>query len=567
MGPGTTIEVPAIVEERESTTVVGPGATARVAEDGSLIMELTHELDPVDRRDRRRPPGLDPRRAAGTLVRTAFSTIVRESEDLACGVFDRAGRMLGQSHSGTPGHINAMATGIKARLDGLSRRRRSQPGDVLVTNDPWMTAGQINDLTVATPVFRGDRMIGLFASTCHAPDIGGRLLSAEASDVYEEGLRLPIMKLARAGAMNEDLLDADPRERPHAARDGRRPLRPGRGQRRRRAQPAALPRRPGTRGPRSGRSGDPPPLRDAPCAHAIAELPDGRYEAVGYSDGHGERIELRLAAIIDGDEITLDFAGSSPQSEHGINVVLNYTHAYASFALKAAVAPGVPHNDGLVHPRARDRARGQHPQLPPARARRPRRHVVGHFVPGVVLAALAPVLERHPAGSSDALWISVWSPLQPDAVPVRRRGRLARPRRPQRQRLPVGGRLRARPRCSSSPRRLIQRERSLRTDSGGAGRWRGGLGQTSVMALREGDQWRVSALADRTTVPAPGTDGGHDGAAGEVTVDGRPLPTKRLIAPPARRAGPPRPARRRRRRRPARRATRRPCCATSSTAT
>ena len=115
-----------------------------------------------------------------TLVRTAFSTIVRESEDLACGVFDRAGRMLGQSHSGTPGHINAMATGARYIVEAFPPESL-EPGDVLVTNDPWMTAGQVNDLTVATPVFRGARMIGLFASTCHAPDIGGRQLRMQPS--------------------------------------------------------------------------------------------------------------------------------------------------------------------------------------------------------------------------------------------------------------------------------------------------------------------------------------------------------------------------------------------------
>src|SRR3954452_4371450 len=104
-----------------------------------------------------------------TLVRTAFSTIVRESEDLACGVFDRGGRMLGQSHSGTPSHINRKATGIRHVVEAYPPEALD-PGDILVTNDPWLTAGQINDLTVVTPVFRGARMIGLFASTCHAPD-------------------------------------------------------------------------------------------------------------------------------------------------------------------------------------------------------------------------------------------------------------------------------------------------------------------------------------------------------------------------------------------------------------
>ncbi len=461
-----------------------------------------------------------------TLVRTAFSTIVRESEDLACGVFDRAGRMLGQSHSGTPGHINAMATGARHIVEAFPPEAL-EPGDVLVTNDPWMTAGQINDLTVATPVFRGERVIGLFASTCHAPDIGGRLLSAEARDVYEEGLRLPIMKLARAGEMNEDLL-ALIRANVRTPRETVGDLY---------AQAAA-----NDVGARSLlRLLDDLDLEDleevgaeirrrseTAMRAAIAKLPDGRYEAVGYSDGHGERIELRLAAIIDGDEITLDFAGSSPQSEHGINVVLNYTHAYASFALKAAIAPGVPHNDGSFTP-----VHVTAPEGSILNCRSPApvasRHVVGHFIPGVVLAALAPVLERHAAGSADALWITVWSPHNLTLFQCGgagawhgRDGRNASGFPSAVASVPTEVLELAAP--------LVQRERSLRTDSGGAGQWRGGVGQTSIMTQREGAAWSVSALADRTTVPAPGADGGHDGAPGEVTIDGRPLPTKRLTS-------------------------------------
>ncbi len=461
-----------------------------------------------------------------TLVRTAFSTIVRESEDLACGVFDREGRMLGQSHSGTPGHINAMATGARHIVEAFPPESLD-PGDVLITNDPWMTAGQINDLTVATPVFRGERMIGLFASTCHAPDIGGRLLSAEASDVFEEGLRLPIMKLARGGAMNEDLLDLiranvrTPRETvgdlyaQAAANDvgarsllrclddlGLEDLQEVGAEIRRRSEAA---------------------MRDA-----IRKLPDGRYEAVGYSDGHGERIELKLAAIIAGDEITLDFAGSSPQSEHGINVVLNYTHAYASFALKAAVAPGVPHNDGSftpVHVTAPEGCILNCVEPAPVASR----HVVGHFVPGLVLAALAPVLQRRSAGSADALWISVWSPF--NLTLFQSGGSGAWDGRDGRSSSGFPSAVASVPtEVLELAAPLIQRERALRTDSGGAGRWRGGLGQTSVMSQRGDGPWRVSALADRTTVPAPGADGGHDGAAGAVSVDGEPLPTKRLMS-------------------------------------
>src|SRR5437016_3797429 len=117
-----------------------------------------------------------------TLMRTAFSTVVRESQDLACGVFDSRGRMIAQSLTGTPGHINSMATGMRHFVEAFPADRLA-PGDVLVTNDPWQTSGQLNDFTVASPVFRRDRLIGWFANTCHCADIGGRVLSGEATEV------------------------------------------------------------------------------------------------------------------------------------------------------------------------------------------------------------------------------------------------------------------------------------------------------------------------------------------------------------------------------------------------
>ncbi len=140
-----------------------------------------------------------------TLIRTAFSTIVRESQDLACGLFDTKGRMIAQSLSGTPGHINAMATSMKHFLAAFPPDKLS-PGDVLITNDPWQTAGQINDITITTPIFRDGQLVALFANTCHSADIGGRILSAEAREVFEEGLRIPIMKLFDRGEPNRVLM-------------------------------------------------------------------------------------------------------------------------------------------------------------------------------------------------------------------------------------------------------------------------------------------------------------------------------------------------------------------------
>ncbi|TMD67765.1 MAG: hydantoinase B/oxoprolinase family protein, partial [Chloroflexi bacterium] len=139
-----------------------------------------------------------------TLMRTAFSTVVRESQDLACGVFDTRGYMIAQSLTGTPGHINAMATGVRHFLKAYPAETL-EPGDVLITNDPWQTAGQINDMTVLSPVFLEGRVIGYFASTCHSPDIGGRIYSAEAREVYEEGMRIPITKLFSRDEPNHEL--------------------------------------------------------------------------------------------------------------------------------------------------------------------------------------------------------------------------------------------------------------------------------------------------------------------------------------------------------------------------
>ena len=133
-----------------------------------------------------------------TLMRTAFSTVVRESQDLACGVFDARGNMMAQSMTGTPGHINAMATGLRHFIATIPSASLG-PGDVLITNDPWQTAGQINDMTVVTPVFRHGAVIGYFASCCHSPDVGGRVYGGSATEIYEEGIRIPIMHLFRGG--------------------------------------------------------------------------------------------------------------------------------------------------------------------------------------------------------------------------------------------------------------------------------------------------------------------------------------------------------------------------------
>ena len=141
-----------------------------------------------------------------TLIRTAFSTSVREAGDLSAGVFDRDGRMIAQAVTGTPGHVNTMAAALAHFINDIGPDR-IYPGDIYITNDPWKGTGHLHDITVATPVFAHDELIGFFASTAHVVDIGGRGYGPDAREVYEEGIRIPIMKWAERGNLNHDLIN------------------------------------------------------------------------------------------------------------------------------------------------------------------------------------------------------------------------------------------------------------------------------------------------------------------------------------------------------------------------
>ncbi|MEM7355425.1 MAG: hydantoinase B/oxoprolinase family protein, partial [Acidobacteriota bacterium] len=464
-----------------------------------------------------------------TLVRTAFSTIVRESLDLACGVFDTRGQMIGQSLTGTPGHINPMATGAIHFLEAYPPDTL-EPGDVLVTNDPWQTAGQVNDFTVLTPVYRpGDStVVAYFANCCHAPDIGGRILSAEAREVYEEGLRVPITKLFRRGEPNRELLKilrANVRTPDETVGDlyaqtssnavgarsllqmmdefGLETIDPLADEIIRRSENA---------------------LRDA-----LERVPNGRYEHEVWSDGFEEPLRLKVAVTAEDRDIHIDFAGSSRQSQRGINVVLNYTKGYASFAVKAAISPEVPHNEGSFRPVHIRAPEGSilNCKEPAAVASR---HLVGHFLPGLIFGALAQAMpDRILAGGADPAWMSIWRATWPHSgksanfTLFQLGGTGARPTKDglSTTGFPSGvGGVPAEVIESQAP--LIQHCRALRTDSGGAGKFRGGLGQATDFAHHGEESWSVSGMVDRTRYAAHGLLGGEPGAPGEFALDGEP---------------------------------------------
>lgn len=143
---------------------------------------------------------------AQALVRTAFSTSVREAGDLSVGVYDAQGRMIAQAVTGTPGHVNAMAAAVRHFIDAFAEDGMHE-GDIYLTNDPWLGTGHLHDITVVSPAFHGGRLIGFFACTAHVVDIGGRGFGADAESVYEEGLYIPIMKLADCGVIDAPFVD------------------------------------------------------------------------------------------------------------------------------------------------------------------------------------------------------------------------------------------------------------------------------------------------------------------------------------------------------------------------
>ena len=460
------------------------------------------------------------------LVNTAFSAVVRESLDLACAVFDSRGEMIGQSVGGTPGHINAMATGMHHFVTAYPPETL-ESGDVLLTNDPWQTAGQINDITVATPVFLRGRLVAWFASCCHAPDIGGRLVSAEAHEVFEEGLRLPIMKFLRAGVVNADLellIRANVRTPEETIGDLYAQVT---GNEVGAASLVAL-----------LQEFDLDTLDDVAAEimnrsekalrEALSRIPDGTYTNEIATDGfEDEDVILRVAATVDGDEIHLDFAGSSPQSRRGINVVLNYTRAYASFAVKAAISPEVPHNAGSFRPVHVTAPEGSVLNcLPPAPVAS--RHLIGHFLPSLLLGALP---GNAIAPSADALWMTIWRGPGFMLNVFQTGGMGARAAKDGLSTTGFPSGLRSTPtEVIETMAPLVQRERVLRVDSGGAGRQRGGLGQVTTMAACGEISWSVNGNVDRVRQAASGVDGGLPGAPGRLgLVDGADLASKSRI--------------------------------------
>ncbi|MBI1731969.1 MAG: hydantoinase B/oxoprolinase family protein [Gammaproteobacteria bacterium] len=478
---------------------------------------------------------------ARALQRIAFSPIVREAGDLATALFDADARMVAQAVTGTPGHINSLGNAAGNMIDMIPSEELA-PGDVLITNDPWKSAGHFFDITLLTPIFRKRRLIAYCGSTIHHTDIGGYGIGAGARDIHEEGLWIPTLKLYERGRPNKTLHDMIRRNvRTPDAIFGDLAAQVSSGRMGGDRLNALCDRY--NLKDIAKLSGEIIARSDRATRAAIRKLPAGTcHGETSFDVPGGDVITLKTAVTIDTrrGEIMIDFAGSSGPSRHGINVVMAYTHAYSTFAVRSVLNPELPNNFGSLAPIKVKAPPGciVNAAYPvPVNAR----HVVGMYVPFPILKALATIMpERVLAEGSGAVWTMQIQGRDKDDAPFTSSmfnysgGMGARFGKDGLSATcyPTG--------VAAVPVEVLEASipleftcKELLRGTGGNGKYRGGDGQRIGFRVRSGREWHLNAIPSRLRLRAEGLLGGEAGAAGsflinnEIVIDAK----KRLMQP------------------------------------
>lgn len=463
---------------------------------------------------------------AQALLRTAFSTIVREAGDLSAGVFDLEGRMLAQAVTGTPGHVNSMAESVRHFIERFPPETMRE-GDHYITNDPWRGTGHLNDFVVTSPAFHNGKLVGLFSCTSHLIDIGGIGFGPDGTDVFAEGLSIPFLKISDAGTINETLMAmirANTRLPVETEGDvysliGCNEI-----------GAARLSTMMGEYGLTSLDE-----LGEHICSasreaalKAVRALPKGTTTNTMTIDGLDEPIDLVASLTVADDGIHINYDGTSPVVRKGINVPLSYTRAYTAFGLACALAKGIPNNAGSLSVWHIDAPEGCILNAPRGAAVSSR-HIIGQMLPDVVFGCLEPLVpEVIPAEGTSCLWnITLRGRAKADnlgrygfAVTITTNGGTgARPFADglSATAFPSG--------VKGSPVEIMEQaapivfwRKDLREGSGGVGRHRGGDGQVIEIENRGGEAMDILAAFDRMRFAPRGRDGGADGAAGTLTL-------------------------------------------------
>ncbi len=464
-----------------------------------------------------------------TLVRTAFSPIVRECGDISAGIFDLKGRMMAQAVTGTPGHVNSMAESVKHFMRFFTIQHMNE-GDIYITNDPWMGTGHLNDFVLTTPCFKNNKIVGLFSCTSHLTDIGGIGTGPDATDVHMEGIYIPMLKLADKGKMNKTLLSM-------IRQNTRQPVET---------------------------EGDVYSLaacNDVGCLRLndmmkefeisdlnqlsnfiytksvnavkkeIKKIPNGVYKNSMKVDGFEKPVTLNATLTVKEDKIFMDYNGTSQKSLYGINVPLSYTRAYTGFGLSCLISPEVPNNAGSLSPYDINAPEGTilNAKYPASVCAR---HIIGQMLPDVVFGCLEKAIpDLVPAEGASCLWNLTFRGQQKDnksifaITAVTNGGTGARPSKDGLSATAYPSGVKGTPvEINEAVAPLLFLKKEFKTGSGGKGKFRGGDGQIIEIKSSLGKDMEILAAYDRIKFPPRGRKGGENGKPGLIKIkNGRKL--------------------------------------------
>lgn len=468
--------------------------------------------------------------AAKLIIRTSFSTLSTEANDFAVVLTDSQGRSITENSGSIPSFIGTLPRTVQAAIARFGHADM-KPGDVFITNNPWIGTGHLNDVCLVKPIFHQGHLVAFASSTAHVPDIGGKIRSVDSRELYEEGFHMPLMRLLSEGEPDQSLLTllrTNVRTPDQTVGDIWSQV----------GAVELIATRLQSILSEYGLPGV-DPLADALFARseaamrqAIAALPDGEYRYHMQTDGFDTPFDYHVNVKIAGEAICCDFTGSSPQQPRGINCVLAYTTAMSVYAIKSLLLPDLPNNDGLFRPITVHAPEGSilNPREP---APVGGRACTGHYVPTVVLGALQAVLPQRVIGAAGSpLWIANFSGVRDDGKPFATvlffnggMGACAHKDGAPAMSWPSN--------ISPTPIEIAEKEspiffkaKALRANSGGAGAFRGGLGQEITFVNQHSGPLTIIFLTERTKFPAPGIRGGAEGARGEVLINQKPINTR-----------------------------------------
>jgi N-methylhydantoinase B len=449
-----------------------------------------------------------------TLVRSSFSTIVNESYDLTCVLLDADANTIAQGTFSVPAFIGSAPVTARHMLDRFPPDTL-KPGDIIITNDPWLGTGHLFDITMMQPVFYKNRIVAYTISITHLPDIGGTGFGSSATEVYHEGLRLPILKLFEAGRRNELVVEiirtnvrvpeqtmGDVMANVACSEVGAREVAAF-------MDEYGLETLEGLSAAIRGQS-------ERQMRNKIAALKDGTYTNRISVEGFDTSVEFACKIDINGETISVDFDGTSGCVKAGVNVPFCYTNAMVLHAIKTLTLPNIPNNQGSAAPITVTAPEGcilnAQPPWPTGG-----RHAMGHFVTPLIYGALADAAREEVQADSGMMNLVTFQGTRADGRPFASlyfaaggygalEGMDGWPTLPHPSNMAV------------VPVEIWENltnttiiEKRLRPDSGGPGKWRGGLGQEVVLRNDTGHDLVLMGMGNRTIHPAKGFAGGADG--------------------------------------------------------